>query len=69
MYFMAKKPINIGEELTINYGVSYWQERNNAVISNESGADQSDFNIQAPGPGGKLNQVISTFPIPGEGQQ
>lgn len=70
MYFMAKKPIAVGDELTINYGVSYWQERNaTMVISNESGADQPDVNIQAPGPAGKLNQVISTFPIPGEGQQ
>jgi len=27
MYFITKRPIKLEEELTINYGTSYWQER------------------------------------------
>jgi uncharacterized protein len=29
MYFMSNRTINIGEELTINYGADYWAERSN----------------------------------------
>jgi len=32
MYFMVNKTINVGEELTINYGNDYWAERNNLNI-------------------------------------
>ena len=27
MYFITRKPVKLGEELTINYGKNYWQER------------------------------------------
>jgi hypothetical protein len=29
MYFLTNRPIKVGEELTINYGVDYWTERTN----------------------------------------
>jgi len=36
MYFIAKRFIKLGEELTINYGASYWQERSNFnLIANQ----------------------------------
>ncbi|MFW6311002.1 MAG: SET domain-containing protein-lysine N-methyltransferase [Nanoarchaeota archaeon] len=42
MYFIARRPIKVGEELTINYGKEYWQERMDFnMMGDEERTDQN----------------------------
>jgi hypothetical protein len=40
-YFLTNRTINIGEELTINYGRDYWSERNNLGLISKPDASTS----------------------------
>lgn len=43
MYFITKKPIKLSEELTINYGKDYWQERMTFnTLDNENTNDKNE---------------------------
>src|SRR5208283_916451 len=46
LYFLTNRTINIGEELTINYGNEYWQERMNMNLMGQ--VNPSSNNTIAP---------------------
>jgi uncharacterized protein len=69
MYFLAKKPIQVEEELSIDYGSSYWEERQNFNTTGqakpvEENVQPNAVNITGGGSteeGGNTGQAAMTF--------
>jgi len=81
MYFITKRPVKQGEELTINYGQEYWAERttfntiaqvpngNESQVQPNAVDGQNKANmVSMSTPNNKNNPVISGVAIVGNGQ-